>query len=161
MIVDFFSLCTLSLSVCTVALTLIDFKLKFAPVVLTPERPDHRVTLPCLPFPLASRRTHIFLSCGSFLKIPVASSTANSLLFRRLGCTMQRWSDNHAGVPPPPSRPPSTHSGVKTHSSAVYCGMWSGILVSFWLEQSTVVPSQRHFSGQAKSAKQSPPSLLR
>lgn len=48
-----------------------------------------------------------------------------------------------------------------THSSAVYWGMWSGILVSFWLEQSTVVPSQRHFSGQAKSAKQSPPSLLR
>lgn len=50
---------------------------------------------------------------------------------------------------------------LNTHSSAVYCGMWSGILVSFWLEQSTVVPSQRHFSGQAKSAKQSLPSLLR
>lgn len=60
------------------------------------------------------------------------------------------------------SPPPLDHGRrAKTHSSAVYCGMWSGILVSFWLEQSTVVPSQRHFSGQARSAKQSPPSLLR
>lgn len=34
--------------------------------------------------------THIFLSWGSFLKIPVASSTLNSLLFRRLRTEQSR-----------------------------------------------------------------------
>lgn len=37
-----------------------------------------------------TRLTHIFLSWGNFLKIPVASSTVNSLLFRRLKTEQRR-----------------------------------------------------------------------
>lgn len=41
--------------------------------------PQALLTRLCLP------NTHIFFRCGSFLKMPVASRTEISLLFRRLG----------------------------------------------------------------------------
>lgn len=42
-------------------------------------------------------------------------------------------------------------AGLGPHSSAVDCGMRSGILVSFRLEHSTTLASQRHLWGQTTS----------
>ena len=53
------------------------------------------------------------------------------------------------------SRPGSTYRSV------TYSGRWLGMRASFWLEQSTMVPSQRHFSGHTRSMKHSLLNLLR
>lgn len=48
-----------------------------------------------------------------------------------------------------------------TYKSVTYSGRWLGMRASFWLEQSTMVPSQRHFSGHTRSMKHSLLNLLR
>lgn len=48
-----------------------------------------------------------------------------------------------------------------THRSVTYSGRWLGTRASFWLEQSTMVPSQRHLSGHTRSMKHSLLNLLR
>lgn len=60
------------------------------PPISHPRLPWHQAPM-CLPDPralltgLCLPDAHIFFRCGSFLKMPVASRTEISLLFRRLG----------------------------------------------------------------------------
>lgn len=93
--------------------------------------------------------------------MPVASRTEISLLFKRLGWAAgkraQEVAEKSLAQTEPSAKPGAGEAaaaggeGSSSYSSAVDCGMRSGILVSFRLEHSTTPDSQRHFRGQPTS----------